>query len=81
MKEPVENDFIVTRVGAGVNVTFKPTNSHYSFNLLADPKDVVRFGPLSQDVRVRHAKTGDTGEYPSESVLAMARQLAEKAVR
>ena len=81
MKEPVEKDFIVTRVGAGVLVSFKPTDSHYSFNLLADPEDIARTGPLGPDVRVRHAKTGDTGEYPSNSVLALARRLAERAVR
>ena len=79
MKEPVETDFTVTRDGAGVSVTFKPTDSHYSFTLLADPNDIARFGPLSHDCLVRHGKTGDTGEYPSESVLAVARRLAERA--
>ncbi len=81
MKEPVESDFAVTREDASVSVTFNPTDSHYSFNLLADPKDISRFGPLSQDVRVRHGATGDTGEYRSDSVLALARRLAESALR
>jgi hypothetical protein len=34
MKAPVESDFTVIRVGAGVLVVFKPTGSHYTFNLL-----------------------------------------------
>jgi hypothetical protein len=79
MKQPVESDFTVTKSGGGISVTFKPSDSHSSFNLLADAADIARHGPLSSDVRVRHGATGDTGDYPSDSVLAMARKLAESA--
>ena len=36
MKQPIESDFDVRNHDAGVDVTFKPTDSQYSFVLLAD---------------------------------------------
>ena len=56
MKQPVENDFEVTVTGAGVEVIFKPTNSHYSYNRLVDDRDIARFGPISP-ARVRQRRT------------------------
>jgi hypothetical protein len=80
MKQPVENDFEVTGTGAGVEVIFKSTNSHYSYNRLVDDRDIARFGPISP-ARVRHAgRTGDTGDYSSADVEAMALRLAAAAV-
>ena len=80
MKQPVGNDFEVTVTGAGVEVIFKPTNSHYSYNRLVDDRDIARFGPISP-ARVRHAgRTGDTGDYSSADVEAMALRLAAAAV-
>jgi hypothetical protein len=81
MKRPTESDFEINVTGAGVEVTFKPTKSHYSYNRLVDQKDVARFGPISP-ARVRHAgATGDTGDYSSHDVEAMALRLAADAVR
>lgn len=77
MKPPGPSDFIINVEESRVSVIFKPTDSHYSFGRLADPKDVARHGPLS---RPRQQKAGDTGDYPSEQVEQMAHSLAVKAI-
>jgi hypothetical protein len=83
MKQPDVSDFTVTLDDASVTVTFKPTRSRYTsytYTRLADPKDIAKHGPFGSYVNVSHSLTGDTGEYPSDSVHAMAKQLAEKAL-
>jgi hypothetical protein len=76
MKHPVRNDFDTAVSEAGVTVTFKPTNSIYSFYRLADSNDVARLGPVSLG-RVRHAgATGDAEGYPSDEVQEMAQRIA-----
>jgi hypothetical protein len=50
IKRPVESDFEVDCHESFVAVTFKLTNSHYTFNLLADEQDVARPGPVSPKV-------------------------------
>ena len=47
MKHPVRSDFDTAVTEVGVNVTFKPTNSIYSFYRLAESEDVARLGPVS----------------------------------
>jgi hypothetical protein len=47
MKHPVRNDFDPALTEAGVNITFKPTNSIYSFYRLPEREDVARLGPVS----------------------------------
>ena len=79
MKHPTPSDFIVKVEESHVRMIFKPSNSDYYFGRLADPKDIVRFGPLSSP-NVRHGNTGDTGDYPSEEVAQMAHSLAAKAI-
>jgi hypothetical protein len=81
IKQPKEADFKVHVRDGGVDVTFEPTKSHYTFLLLADPQDIARHGPLSLPPTVRHAETGDTGDYDSARVLTMATALATRAVR
>jgi hypothetical protein len=74
-------DFDV-RVGqSGVVVIFKPTMSEYSFDFLADPKDIAQHGPISTIFNVRHAATGDTGNYSEREVSAMAFELARQAAK
>jgi hypothetical protein len=81
MRQPIEREFRVQRLDAGVEVTFTPTNSIITYNLLVDPEDIAQFGPVSNDPHVRHAgPTGDFGDYPSSAVLAMAHRLAVAAV-
>jgi hypothetical protein len=81
MKRPIESDFEITISEAGAEATFNPTQSHYSFYRLADPEDIARLGPLSPR-NVRHAgPTGDTDDYRSEEVQAMALRLALIAVQ
>jgi hypothetical protein len=76
MKHPLSSDFDTAVSGAGVTVTFKPTNSIYSFYRLADGNDVARLGPVSLG-RVRHAgATGDTEGYPADEVQEMAQRIA-----
>jgi hypothetical protein len=81
LKRPTESDFEINVTGGGVEVIFKPTKSHYSYNRLVDQKDIARFGPISA-ARVRHAgATGDTGDYSSHDVEALALRLAADAAR
>jgi hypothetical protein len=68
----MEADFDVQIREGGVDVTFRPTESNYSYGLLVDPDDIARLGPLSRSPNTRDAKTGDTGEYPSGDVEATA---------
>ena len=78
MKQPIESDFDVRNHDAGVDVTFKPTDSQYSFVLLADR------GSLSPRASVRHGKTGDTGDtgdYASGDVEATAFRVACAAIK
>ena len=80
LKRPASTDFSVKVSDAGVEVTFHPTQSYYSFSRLADAEDIARHGHLSDDVRVRHGgATGDTAEYDSHEVLAEASRLASGA--
>jgi hypothetical protein len=73
MKHPVRNDFDTAVTEAGVTVTFKPTNSMYSFYRLADSDDVARLGPVS----LGHAgASGDTEDYPPSEVQEMAQRIA-----
>jgi len=81
MKHPTPSDFIVNVEESNVSVIFKPRDSYYSFGRLADPDDIARYyGPLSQSPSAGHAKTGDTGDYPSEEVAQRAHSLAVKAI-
>jgi len=82
VKHPTESDFEVRTSEAGVEVFFRPTISHYTFNRFADHRDIADFGPLSPDPRVRHAgPSGGTGNYPAAEVLATAFRLALEAAR
>jgi hypothetical protein len=76
MKHPVRGNFDTAVTEAGVNVTFKPTNSIYSFYRLAESEDIARLGPVSLE-RVRHAgPSGDTEDYPADEVQDMAQRIA-----
>jgi hypothetical protein len=78
MKHPIRSDFGTAVTEAGVTVTFKPTNSIYSFYRLAESEDVARLGPVSVS-RVRHAgPTGDTKEYAADEVQDMAQRIASE---
>jgi hypothetical protein len=82
MKRPQRSDFDVVVLEAGVKVTFKPTETIYTFHLLAEPADRKRLGPVSPDGIVRHAgPTGDTGDYLEEDVRRLAWTLATEAVK
>ena len=80
MKHPTPSDFVVNVLENHVSVIFKPSDSYYSFERLSDPADIALHGPLSRSPNARHAKTGDTGDYPSEEVTQMAHWLAVKAI-
>ena len=72
VKQPMEADFDVQVREGHVEVLFRPTESHISFGILVDPKDIARLGRLSRSANVRHAKTGDTGDYSASEVEAVA---------
>jgi hypothetical protein len=76
MKHPVRSDFDTAVTEAGVNVTFKPTNSIYSFYRLAESEDIARLGSVSLE-RVRHAgPSSDTEDYSPDEVQDMAQRIA-----
>ncbi len=75
MKQPIEADFDIQIRDADVEITFKPMMRHYSFPLLAERRRV------SPRASVRHAKTGDTGDYASGDVEALAFRLACAAIK
>jgi hypothetical protein len=78
MKHPATSDFETNVTEAGVTVTFKPTNSIYSFYRLADSDDIARFGPVSLQ-NVRHAgRSGDAEDYPPDEVRHMAERIASE---
>jgi hypothetical protein len=79
MKHPVKSDFHTVVTEAGVSVTFKPTNSIYSFYRLADTSIIARLGPVSS-AGVQHAGR-DTEDYPSDEVQDMAQQIASEHAR
>jgi hypothetical protein len=82
MKRPQRSDFDVVVLEAGVKVTFKPTESIYTFYLLADPADRKRLGGVSPDGFVRHGgPTGETGDYLEDDVRRLAWTLASEAVK
>jgi hypothetical protein len=68
MKHPSRSDFHTVVTAAGVTVTFKPTNSTYSFFRFAET------GALSL-AGIQHAGR-DTDDYPSDEVQDMALQIA-----
>lgn len=74
--QAVRGDFDTAVTEAGVNVTFKPTNSIYSFYRLAKSEAVARVGPVSLGP-VRHAgPSGDTEDYSPDEVQQMAQRIA-----
>jgi hypothetical protein len=76
VKHPTRSDFATVVTEAGVTVTFKPTNSIYSFYRLTGSDDIARFGPLAL-AGVQHAGR-DTGDYPSNEVQDMAQRIASE---
>ena len=76
---PLREDFDVVVRASGVDVTFKPTQSEYSFSRLVNAEDIERYGPIS-DVP-RHAATGNTGRYDTAEVAQMAFDLASSAAK
>jgi len=80
MKVPTDADFAIQVQKSGVDVTFIPTQSHYSYTFLADPEDIVHSGPLSLSGERHAGPTGDTDQYRSDEVQAWAHRLALAAV-
>jgi hypothetical protein len=75
MKHPTKAEYVATVDDAGVHVIHRPTESYYDYYLLAD-------GGLSHKPKPpRHAKTGDTGDYVSNDVEAMAYEVAKAKLR
>ena len=76
MTHPARSDFATVVTEAGVSVTFKPTNSTYTFYRLRAGKDVARLGPVGFS-GVQHAGR-NTGDYPADEVQAMAQRIASE---
>jgi len=80
MKVPTDADFEIQVQESGVNVTFIPTQSHYSYNFVRDPEDIAHCGALSLGHERHAGPTGDTDQYRSDEVQAWAHRLALAAV-
>jgi hypothetical protein len=76
MKHPVRSDFDTVVTEAGVRVTFKPTNSIYSFYRLAGSDDIARVGPVSY-AGVQHGGH-NTEDYPADEVQDLAQRIASE---
>ena len=76
VKHPVRNDFHTVVTKTGVKVTFKPTNSTYSFYWLADNSAIAPFSSVSL-AGVQHGGY-NTGDYHPDEVQEMARQIASE---
>ena len=70
MKQPTKAEYDATVDDAGIHVVHRPTDSRYDYYLLAD-------GGLVLPPIVRPAKTGDTGDYASTEVRALADEVAQ----
>jgi hypothetical protein len=79
MRYPVRSDFHTVVTEASISVTFKPTNSTYSFHRLTVANDLARFRPISF-AGIQHAAR-DTEDYASDEVEEMARQIASEHAR
>jgi hypothetical protein len=80
VKQPMEADFDVQVLEGHVEVIFRPMHSYFTYGILVDHEDIEQYGRLSRSANVRHAKTGDTGDYSASEVEAMAFQLASAAI-
>jgi hypothetical protein len=74
IRRPVRSDFHTVVTKTGLSVTFRPTNSTYSF--VTNNPDIARLGPVSF-VGVQHARR-NTEDYNSGEVEAAARQVAKE---
>jgi hypothetical protein len=76
IRRPEASDFEVHRFETFIEVTFRPTRTVYTFTV---HKGHGKSSHSLSPAHVRHARrNGDTGEYPSPDVHAMARRLAER---
>jgi hypothetical protein len=74
IRHPVRSDFHTVVTKTGLSVTFKPTNSTYSF--VTDNPVNARLGSVSF-MGVQHGNC-NTGDYNSDVVETMARQVASE---
>ena len=72
VKHPAISDFHTIVAKAGVSITFKPTNSTYTYRL-TETNDIARL--VVSLAGVEHAGR-DTGDYPADEVQDMAQQIA-----
>lgn len=75
MRQPTNADFDVHHEGSNVVVHFTPTESYFTFSRL-DKSEWAKHGKLSKCPKVRHAITGDTGEYVDGEVSYLAYDMA-----
>jgi hypothetical protein len=78
MKHPVRSDFDTAVTEMGVSVTFKPTNTIYSFLRLGGAHDVTRLGPVSPGSVGHGGLSGDTKDYDSNEIRDMAQRIASE---
>jgi hypothetical protein len=74
IRRPVKSEFHTVVTKTGLDVTFKPTKSTYTF--VTDNAVAERLGPVSF-IGVQHARR-NTEHYNSDEVEALARQVASE---
>src|SRR5215469_2939393 len=79
MKHPAKSDFASVVTETGVSVTFRPTNSIYTFYRLTAGEDVARSSPVAF-AGVQHAGR-NTEDYPADEVQAMAQRIASELAK
>jgi hypothetical protein len=75
MKHPTKADFEVHDEGSNVVVKFIPTTSYFTYARLSK-SEWDEHGKISKSPKIRHAQTGDTGEYVDQEVNDFAYNLA-----
>jgi hypothetical protein len=76
-RHAVESNFYANVSDNGIEVTFAPTRSLYTFSRVASESDAILPDPL-----VNHlGRTGNTGDYDPTEVQAMAYRVALATIK
>jgi hypothetical protein len=52
-RNPVETDFVIEVHPTTIEILFVPTGTWFTFRRFTERKDIIDFGPVSPDARVR----------------------------
>jgi hypothetical protein len=79
-RNPVETDFVIEVHPTTIEILFVPTGTWFTFRRFTERKDIIDFGPVSPDARVRWtSRKRDAAPYSAWEVQAIAFRLAFEA--